>query len=57
MYKTKLHDNGKVHKYKACLVAKCYKQGFGIDYKEVFSHVVVRHDTVGLVIALAAQNS
>ncbi|GKV46281.1 hypothetical protein SLEP1_g53273 [Rubroshorea leprosula] len=33
-----------------------YKQEFGIDYQEVFAPVA-RMDTIGLVIALAAQNS
>ncbi|KAJ4718900.1 Retrovirus-related Pol polyprotein from transposon TNT 1-94 [Melia azedarach] len=56
VYKTKLKENGEVDKYKARLVAKGYKQEFGIDYKEVFAPVV-RHDTIRLVIAMAAQNS
>ncbi|RDY10868.1 hypothetical protein CR513_04541, partial [Mucuna pruriens] len=43
--KTKLKENGDVDKCKAHLVAKGYKQEFGVDYKEV------------LIIALAAQNS
>ncbi|RVW90346.1 Retrovirus-related Pol polyprotein from transposon TNT 1-94 [Vitis vinifera] len=55
-YKTKLKENGEVDKYKARLVAKGYKQEFGVDYKEVFAPVA-RHDTIRLVIALAAQNS
>ena len=56
VYKTKLNENGKVDKYKAHLVAKGYKQEFGVDYKEVFA-LVARHDTIRLVIALATQNS
>ncbi|RVW92788.1 Retrovirus-related Pol polyprotein from transposon TNT 1-94 [Vitis vinifera] len=56
VYKTKLKENGEVDKYKARLVAKGYKQEFGVDYKEVFAPVA-RHDTIRLVIALAAQNS
>ena len=55
-YKTKLKENGEVDKYKARLVAKGYKQEFGVDYKEVFA-LVARHDTIRLVIAMAAQNS
>lgn len=51
-----LKENGEVDKYKARLVAKGYKQEFGVDYKEVFAPVA-RHDTIRLVIALAAQNS
>ncbi|RVW19208.1 Retrovirus-related Pol polyprotein from transposon RE2 [Vitis vinifera] len=53
---TKLKENGEVDKYKAPLVAKGYKQEFGVDYKEVFAPVA-RHDTIRLVIALATQNS
>ncbi|GKV32421.1 hypothetical protein SLEP1_g41032 [Rubroshorea leprosula] len=56
IYKTKLKENGEVDKFKACLVAKGYKQEFGIDYQEVFAPVA-RMDTIRLVIGLAAQNS
>ncbi|GLT34761.1 hypothetical protein SLA2020_092600 [Shorea laevis] len=56
VYKTKLKENGEVDKYKACLVVKGYKQEFGVDYQEVFTSVA-RHDTIKLVISLAAQNS
>ena len=56
VYKTKLKENGEIDKYKARLVAKCYKQEFGVDYKEVFAPVA-RLETVRLIIALAAQNS
>ena len=56
VYKTKLKENGEVDKHKAYLVAKGYKQEFGVDYKEVFAPVA-RHDTIRLVIAMAAQNS
>lgn len=33
VYKTKLNKDGGVYKYKARLVAKAYKQKFGMDYK------------------------
>ena len=56
VYKTKLKENGKVDKYKACLVAKGYKQEFSIDYKELFAPVA-SHDIIRLVIALVAQKS
>ena len=55
-YKTKLKENGEVDKYKTHLVAKGYKQDFGVNYKEVFAPVA-RHDTIHLIIALTAQNS
>ena len=56
VFKTKLNKSGEVDKYKARLVVKGYKQQYGVDYTEVFSPVA-RHDTIRLVIALAAQNS
>ncbi|KZV47100.1 retrovirus-related Pol polyprotein from transposon TNT 1-94, partial [Dorcoceras hygrometricum] len=56
IYKTKMKENGEVDKFKARLVAKGYKQEYGVDYKEVFAPVA-RHDTIRLVIALAAQYS
>lgn len=56
VYKTKLKENYEIDKYKAHLVAKGYKQEFGVDYKEVFVPVA-RHDTIRLVIALINQNS
>ena len=48
VYKTKLKENGEIDKYKVRLVAKGYKQEFGVDYKEVFVPVA-RHDTIRLV--------
>nr|CAN63536.1 hypothetical protein VITISV_002860 [Vitis vinifera] len=48
VYKTKLKENGEVDKHKACLVAKGYKQEFGVDYKEVFASIA-RHDTIKLL--------
>ncbi|CAM8959850.1 unnamed protein product [Rhodiola kirilowii] len=56
VYKTKLNEKGEVEKYKAQLVAKGYKQEYGIDYREVFAPVV-RLDTIRLVISIAAQNA
>jgi len=56
VYKTKLNEKGKVDKFKARLVSKGYKQEFGIDYTEVLTPIA-RHDTIRMVIDLAAQNS
>lgn len=56
VYKTKLKKNGDIDKYKARIVAKGYKQKFGVDYSEVFEPVA-RFNTIPPVIALTAQNS
>ncbi|KAH9781357.1 hypothetical protein KPL71_008429 [Citrus sinensis] len=56
VYMTKLNENGEIDKYKAHLVAKGYKQEFGVDYKEVFAPVA-RLETIRLIIALASQNA
>lgn len=56
VYKTKFNANGVVDEYIAWLVAKGYSQEQRIDYEEVFAPVA-RHDTIRLIIALAAQNS
>ena len=37
LFKKKLNAEGKVDKYKACLVAKGYSQVEGIDFGEIFS--------------------
>ena len=38
-FKNKFNAQGKVEKYKTCLVAKGYSQVEGIDFGEIFSHV------------------
>jgi hypothetical protein len=40
VFKRKLNAEGKVEKYKSQLVAKGYSQVEGIDFGEIFSHVV-----------------
>jgi hypothetical protein len=44
----------KLKKNKAKLVAKGYKQQYGVDYEDVFAPVV-RMETIRLMISLAAQ--
>lgn len=51
----KIKENREVDKYKARLIAKWYSQRHGKDYSEVFTPVA-RHDTIRLIIALAAKN-
>ena len=52
VYKVKKNAEGKIEKYKACLVAKGYKQQARIDYEEVFAPVA-HMETICLVISLA----
>ena len=56
MYKTKFKFNREVDRHKTRLVAKGYKQKLGIDYFEVFA-LVVRFDTICMIISLVAQNN
>ncbi|GJU04480.1 retrovirus-related pol polyprotein from transposon TNT 1-94 [Tanacetum coccineum] len=55
VYKAKKNAKGEVEKYTPRLVAKGYKQKYGIDYEEVFSHVA-RLETIRMIIAIAAQH-
>ena len=56
VYKTNMKENGEVNKFKARLLAKGYKQEYGVDYVEVFAPIA-RLDTIRLMIALDAQNA
>lgn len=54
VFKTKLNADGTINKYKAQLVAKGYMQEYGVDSSKT-STPVARHDTIRLLIALAAK--
>ena len=53
VFKTKQDSKGNIERYKARLVAKCYTQKDGIDYKETYSPVS-KKDSLRIVIALVA---
>ena len=55
IFKTKLNADGKINKHKARLVVKGYSQEAGIDFTNTFAPVS-RHETMKLMLALAAQN-
>jgi hypothetical protein len=52
VYKLKKKQYGFVDRYKAHLVAKGFKQRYGIDYSDTFSHVV-KAAKIRLVLSLA----
>jgi hypothetical protein len=52
VYRIKRHANGTIDKYKAHLVAKGFKQRYGIDYEDTFSHMV-KAATIRLVLVVA----
>lgn len=56
VYKIMHSVDGKIDCYKVRLVAKGYKQKYGVDYKEVFAPVA-RFDTMKMLISLAAHHS
>jgi hypothetical protein len=53
VYKSKHKEDGSIDRYKAHLVAKGFKQHYGIDYDDTFS-LVVMFATIHLVLSIAA---
>ena len=52
VYKIKRKSDGSLDRYKARLVAKCFKQRYGIDYEDTFSPVV-KAATIRVVLFIA----
>ena len=52
IFKRKLKSYGSIEKYKAHLVAKCFKQKKGVDYFDTFA-LVTRISSIRVLIALA----
>ncbi|KAK2579961.1 hypothetical protein KPH14_007641 [Odynerus spinipes] len=53
IFKTKLHPDGTIKRYKARLVARGFSQTEGIDYFETFSPVV-RYESVKTILAICS---
>ena len=53
VYKTKYDSKGKIERFKARLVAKCFTQREGVDYNKTFS-AVSKKDSFRIIMALVA---
>jgi hypothetical protein len=51
VYKIKRHADGTIDRYKAHLIAKGFKQRYGIDYEDTFSPVV-KAATIRIILSI-----
>jgi hypothetical protein len=56
VYKIKKKVDGSINRYKACLVAKSFKQRYGIDYEDTFS-LIVKAATIHLILSIVVSNN
>ena len=52
VFKRKKSADGKVETYKVCLVAKRYRQRYGVDYDEIFSPMAMLK-SIQIMLAIA----
>ena len=55
VFKVKYSNDGKIDRFKRCLVAKGYAQKYDVDYDETFSPVVC-FSSIQALLAFAVQN-
>jgi hypothetical protein len=55
VYKVKKKLDDSIDRYKACLVAKGFKQMYGIDHEDTFSPVV-KAATICLILSITVSN-
>ena len=56
VYKVKRKSDGTIDRYKACLVAKGFKQRDGLDYEDTFSPVV-KAATIRIILSVAVSRN